>query len=116
VNAGSAEYLALPSDDALIRQTWLGQEPFQERDQTVATINYAAAAEFYAGGTARTSRGMRYRRFASAAEAVQFVAEDMPPGFLKGSLLEVEEQRFEGAAILALYTARSYPLQRREAS
>ena len=82
----------------------------------MTTINYAATADFYAGRTSHKSQGLRYRRFASAAEAVQFVAEEMAPGSLKGSLLEVDEQRFEGADILALYTDHAYPLQRRGAS
>ncbi|KFL32654.1 hypothetical protein JP75_00385 [Devosia riboflavina] len=82
----------------------------------MTTIDYAAAADFYPGRTSRRSQGLHYRRFASAAEAVQFVAEEMEPAFLKGSLLEVDEQRFEGADILALYAHRSFPLARRKAS
>lgn len=87
-----------------------------ERDQSMTTVDYTAAADFYAGRTSRKSRGLHYRRFGSAAEAVKFVAEEMAPSSLKGSLLEVDEQRFEGADILALYTDRSYPLKRRKAS
>lgn len=82
----------------------------------MTTIDYAATAEFYFSAAYRKSQGMKYRRFASVAEAVQYVAEDLAPAALKGSLLEVDEQRFEGADILALYTDRSYPLTRRKAS
>lgn len=82
----------------------------------MTTVDYAAAADFYASRTSRKSRGLHYRRFASAAEAVQFVAEEMAPSSVKGSLLEVDEQRFEGDDILALYTHRSFPLTRRKAS
>lgn len=81
----------------------------------MTTVDYAATADFYAGRTSRKSQGLNYRRFASVAEAVQFVAEEMTPAALKGSLLEVDEQRFEGADILALFTDRSYPLARRKA-
>jgi hypothetical protein len=80
------------------------------------TIDYDAAADFYSGRASSRSPGLHYRRFASAAEAVQFVAEEMPPALLKGSLLEVNEQRFEGAGILALYADQSFPLTRRKAS
>ncbi|MET0436117.1 MAG: hypothetical protein ABW043_01345 [Devosia sp.] len=82
----------------------------------MTTIDYSAAAEFYFGGPHRKSQGVKYRRFASAAEAVQYAAEDMAPASLKGAMLEVDEQRFEGAAILALYTDHSYPLVRRKTS
>jgi hypothetical protein len=81
----------------------------------MTTVNYAAAADFYTGRTSRKSRGLHYRRFTSAAEAVRFVAEEVAPSSLNGSLLEVDEQRFEGADILALYTDCSFPLTRRKA-
>lgn len=82
----------------------------------MTTVDYAAAADFYVSRTSRNSRGLHYRRFASAAEAVRFVTEELATSSVRGSLLEVDEQRFEGADILALYTDRAFPLTRRKAS
>ena len=40
--------------------------------------------------------------------------EDMPSSWLPGTFLEVNEQRFEGNSIRALYDAAAYPLERLE--
>jgi hypothetical protein len=54
----------------------------------------------------------QYRRFDRAAEAIRYVVEELPAKWLVGSHLEVDEQRFEGAAIRELYEAAEYPLSR----
>ena len=54
----------------------------------------------------------RYRRFATAAEAVRFVIEELPAAARAGSYLEVDEQRFESGTIQALYDHATYPLER----
>lgn len=75
-------------------------------------VDYNAAAELYPSKSLFKSRQVRYQRFPSAAEAVRYAIEDMPAELLRGSLLEVGEQRFEGTAIRALYDADAYPLAR----
>ena len=42
------------------------------------------------------------KRFEVAAEAIRFVMEELPPEFLRGTYLEVEEQRFNGQQIRLL--------------
>lgn len=79
----------------------------------MSKVDYAAAAELYPAKSIRRSAQVRYRRFDTVAEALQYAIEDMPAEWLRGSLLEVDEQRFEGAQIRALYAADSYPLARR---
>lgn len=75
-------------------------------------FDYAAPAELYPGRNPSRSRSLRYRRFETAAEALRFLVEEMPPEFRRGAVLEVDEERFEGAHIGALYDAAAYPLAR----
>ena len=42
--------------------------------------------------------------------------EEMPRDLLRGSMLEVEEERFEAAQIDMLYHAKEYPLVRSAAT
>ena len=51
-------------------------------------------------------------RFASAAEAIRYAIEILPRAQLRHTSVEVGEQRFEGDAILQLYLAPAYPLDR----
>jgi len=77
-------------------------------------FDYAAPAEVFAC----RSRGARprpvtYRRFESGAEAIRFAIEELPAEVLIGTVLEVNEERFNAADIRKLYESRAYPLQRR---
>ena len=67
-----------------------------------------------AGATTRMQRrkGVTYRRFANGADAVRFAIEDLPPPQLLASVLVVNDDRYEGAAIKALYASPDYPLTR----
>ena len=58
----------------------------------------------------------RYRRFSNVAEAVRYVIEETPEGWMTGTFLVVEERRYEGHAIRALYDLPSYPLLRLKAA
>jgi hypothetical protein len=76
-------------------------------------FNYEHAAELYPGRPAAGARGSsRYMRFPSAAAALRFAIEEMPREMLRGATLEVDEERFQGDAILDLYMAAGYPLPR----
>jgi hypothetical protein len=59
--------------------------------------------------------GVTYRRFASGAEAVRFAIEELPAQHLLASVLVVNDDRYEGAAIKDLYTSPDYPLARASA-
>jgi len=75
-------------------------------------FDYNHAAELYPGRAVAGRRSSRYMRFPSAAEAVQFAIEEMPRELLRGAMLEVDEERFQGEAIFELYMAAGYPLPR----
>ena len=85
-----------------------------EKQTTV--FDYAAAAELF---PTRTRSGrlqpVGYKRFTQAAEAIRFAIEDLSPQLLVGAYLEVDEERFDGAAIRRLYDSPRYPLVRRSA-
>jgi hypothetical protein len=75
-------------------------------------FEYDAMAELYPSRRFAKSQTTQYRRFPTAAEAIRYIVEEMPAKWLAGSFLEVNEQRFEGEAIRALYDAADYPLPR----
>jgi hypothetical protein len=75
------------------------------------TTDYSVPAEVYATPGRGAKRAMLYRKFASLAEAIQFIVEDLPEG-MTHALAETDEERFEGASLKALYDAEDYPLPR----
>jgi hypothetical protein len=56
---------------------------------------------------------LNYRRFATAAEAIRFAIEELPPVRALGAWMEVGDERFDGDDIQRLYESGDFPLQRR---
>jgi hypothetical protein len=76
-------------------------------------FNYSANAELFSARHRNARRQpLEYKRFARAADAIRFAIEDLPPQFLVGTYLEVDEMRYESAAIRRLYEREDYPLAR----
>jgi hypothetical protein len=80
----------------------------------MTAFDYSTAAELFPTRSWKSRRQpLKYRRFDSAADAVRFAIEDLPPGLLAGAYLQVEEERFNADAIRRLYDSAEYPLARR---
>ncbi len=81
----------------------------------MSTINYEALAELFPPKTRKFKRApLAYKRFERAADAIRYAIEELPPELLLGAFLEVEEERFDGRGIRALYDSAEYPLARGE--
>ena len=75
----------------------------------MSEFDYTASAElFISAGRS----GLRYRRFASAADEIRFAIEKLPANALSSARLDVEDQQYDGKQIRALYDSDRYPLTR----
>lgn len=61
---------------------------------SLTRFDYTDEAGVYAGKSKVDTRGSRYRRFETAAEALRFAVEDMPHSQQWGSLLEIDKARY----------------------
>lgn len=77
-----------------------------------APFDFTAAAELFPCRYRKNKRPVGYKRFDTAAEAIRFAVEELPAPLLNGTFLEVEDQRFDGDNIRALYDREDYPLGR----
>jgi hypothetical protein len=83
---------------------------------SLQAFDYNAPAELFPSRIKKGRAQARYRRFATAAEAVRFAVEDIAPPALLGAYLEVDETRFGLAEIHALYESADFPLTRAAAN
>jgi hypothetical protein len=76
-------------------------------------FDYNCAAELFAVRRVPRRQPFGYRRFTHAAQAIRFAIEELPPEYLVGAFLEVDEQRYGSDDIRRLYEQDEYPLARR---
>ena len=87
-------------------------ERVPEQARELTGFDYNAPAELFPSRGKRGTSRVKYRRFETAAEALQFAIEEMPPPVLLGAFLEVEEKRFGAEDMRSLYSNAAYPLRR----
>ena len=73
-------------------------------------VDYNAPAEVFAFRQTGQKRRMTHQRFATAAEALRFAVEELAPG--ANAVIEINEERFQGAALRQMYDHDDYPLTR----
>jgi Arc/MetJ-type ribon-helix-helix transcriptional regulator len=76
-------------------------------------FDYNAPAELFLAKRTKSSRE-KYRRFATAAEAIRYAVEDLRTPRAFGTWLEVGDERFNSNEIQRLYEASDYPLRKPE--
>jgi len=74
-------------------------------------FDYNAPAELFLAKRTKSSRE-KYRRFATAAEAIRYAVEDLRTPRAFGTWLEVGDERFNSNEIQQLYEAKDYPLRK----
>jgi hypothetical protein len=73
-------------------------------------FDYNAPADLFPARSRTGHRPVGYRRFNTAAEAIQYAVEQIPSKFLDGTILETGDERLDGLRIRSLYDSKSYPL------
>jgi hypothetical protein len=86
----------------------------QKQVRDLNGFDYNAPAELYPSRIKKGRGRVTYKRFDTAAEALQFAIEQIPSGVLLGAYLEVDEARFGVQEIRYLYDSVGYPLKRAE--
>jgi hypothetical protein len=72
------------------------------------------ASLYYSKSPHPKQKGLVFRRFSKAADAIRFAVEDLAPKLLAGCSLEVNDAHYFGREIRPLYDDGAFPLRRRK--
>jgi hypothetical protein len=75
-------------------------------------FDYSAPADLFPARSRNGHHPLGYRRFDTAAEAIQYAVEGMPAEFFNGTVLESLEGRLNDVNIRLMYDSDDYPLAR----
>jgi hypothetical protein len=75
-------------------------------------VDFSAPAELFPSRNRNVSQRVRYRRFAKAAEAIQFAMEELPEPLLLGATIVTNDVRLSHNQIRELYESAEYPLKK----
>lgn len=78
----------------------------------MSKFDFSAPAELFPASNRKSGRKIKYRRFDTAADAIRFAIEELPAPLLRGSHIEVGEERIGHEDIRSLYDSEEFPLQR----
>ena len=82
----------------------------------LSKFNYRAPAELFPSRNRKSRQPVKYRRFDTAARAIQFAMEELPAPALLGACIEIGEARLGHADIRELYESPDYPLKKQAMS
>jgi hypothetical protein len=113
LNANAAAAKSAAPTAQIVRKDDIGVKTAPVR----SAFDYGTEAElFHARSRTARRQPVGYRRFTKAAEAIRFAIEELAPELLLGSVLEVDEKRYDSHGIRRLYGSADYPLARRKAA
>ena len=75
------------------------------------SFDYSAPAELFLAKPMKGSR-TKYRRFATAAEAIRYAVEDLRTARALGVWMQVGDERFNSDDIQRLYDDGDFPLRK----
>lgn len=88
------------------------REQARRQAQDLSGFDYNVFAELFPTRGKKSRGNIKYKRFSTAAEALRFAVEELPPAALIGAYLEVDEVRFGFKEMHCLYENAAYPLTR----
>jgi hypothetical protein len=97
----------------LARRSAAARRRGEVTEARMTLFDYEAPADLFPARSKTGRRPLGYRRFNTAAEAIRYAVEQMPPELLDGTVLESGDERSDGLRIRALYDSQDYPLTRK---
>jgi hypothetical protein len=115
-----AAQASVKSEELKKTREWLGTDNL-DHQQNMRYVKLLQAKCYFSTfqsqpGNASRMKGSRtkYRRFATAAEAIRYAVEDLRTPRAFGAWLQVGDERFNSVEIQRLYEADDYPLRKAE--